>query len=252
MRILPFYFVKKTYKLKYLIHKYFLKTTKPVMSFYGVYLTPNFYDTTFMYYFKGTYGLFFSDFIKNISYETTFIDIGANQGLFSILAGKNKYINKVISFEPTKKTARLLRANIDCNNIQNCLVIDKGISGKSGFLNLNVAEGHSGKNTFRTDDLEENISNEEVETINHEDIELLIQENTNYIIKIDVEGHEEIVINELIKCSFIENVSHIFCEIDTNWLDLDRLKKKLASVGFSSFEKVGTGDMHYDMLISRK
>lgn len=251
MRILPFYFLKKFFKLKYLAHKYLLKTTKPIKSFYGVYLTPNFYDTTFMYYFKGTYGFFLNDFLTNISSETTFIDIGANQGLFSILAGKNKHVKQVISFEPTKKTAKLLRANIDCNNIQNCLVVEKGISEKSGFLNLNVAEGHSGKNTFRTDELEENISNEKVEIINHEDIELLVQENTNYVIKIDVEGHEEVVINELTKCSFIQNVSYIFCEIDTNWVDVERLMEKLASVGFSSFEKVGNGEVHYDMLISR-
>lgn len=251
MRILPFYFLKKFFKLKYLAHKYLLKTTKPIKSFYGVYLTPNFYDTTFMYYFKGTYGFFLNDFLKNISTETTFIDIGANQGLFSILAGKNEHIKQVISFEPTKKTAQLLRANIACNNIQNCQIIEKGISDKRGFLNLNVADGHSGKNTFRTAELKQNIRNEIVEIINHEDIELLTQENTNYVIKIDVEGHEDVVIKELIKCSFIQNVSYIFCEIDTNWFDVNSLKKNLTSCGFSKFQKIGAGLVHYDMLISR-
>lgn len=251
MRILPFYFLKNFFKLKYLVHKYLLKTTKPIKSAYGVYLTPNFYDTTFIFYFKGTYGFFLNDFLKNISTETTFIDIGANQGLFSILAGKNEHIKQVISFEPTKKTAQLLRANIACNYIQNCQIVEKGISDKRGFLNLNVADRHSGKNTFRTVELEQNMSNEVVEIINHEDIELLIQENTNYVIKIDVEGHEEVVINELTKCSFIQNVSYIFCEIDTNWVDVEKIKEKLASVGFSSFEKVGNNEVHYDMLISR-
>lgn len=251
MRIFPFYFIKKLYKLKYLTHKYLFKTTKPIKSVYNVYLTPNFYDTTFMYYFKGTYGFFLHDFIKNISSATTFIDIGANQGLFSILAGKNEHIKKIIAFEPTKKTADLLRANLACNKIENCLVVEKGISDKKGFLNLNVADGHSGKNTFRTNELDKNIVSEKVEIINHKDIELLVQGNTNYVIKIDVEGHEEVVIHELTKCFFIQNVSYIFCEIDSNWVDVERLKKKLTSVGFTKFKKIGKGSVHYDMLISR-
>ncbi len=74
MRIFPFYFLKKIFKLKYLAHKYLLKTTKHLKYFYRVYLTPNFYDTTFMYYFKGTYGFFLNDFLKNISIDTNWFD----------------------------------------------------------------------------------------------------------------------------------------------------------------------------------
>lgn len=249
MRIFPFNFLKKNFKLEYLAHKYLLKTIKHIKYFYRVYITPNFYDATFMYYLKGTYGFFLNDFLKNISTETTLIDIEANQGLFSVLAGKNEHIKQVISFEPTKKKTQLLSANIACNNIQNCQIIEKGISDKRRFLNL--VDRDSCKNIFRTAELEDNISNEIVEIINRKDVELLTQDNTNYIIKIDVEGHEDIVIKELIKCSFIENISYIFCEIDTNWFDFDSLKKNLASCGFSKFEKIGAGLAHYDMLISR-
>lgn len=251
MRFLPFYLVKKIYKLKYLTYKYILKPTKPIKSVYGVYLTPSFKDTTFMYCYKGTYGFFLSDLIKNILCETIFIDIGANQGLYSVLAGKNNNIKKIIAFEPTKKTAQLLRTNIASNQIQNCTIIEKGVSNKKGTFNISVADGHSGKNTLRTIELEENTNSEQIETINHEDIELLFQEKTNYIIKIDVEGHEEVVIDELIKCSFIQNVSSIFCEIDAKWVNEDNIKKKLTSVGFSKFEKIGIGNTHYDILISR-
>jgi len=249
MNRIPFYFQKKAHKLKYLFFKYILKPTKPLKSVYGVYLTPAFKDTTFMYCYKGTYGLFLHDFLKDISCETTFIDIGANQGLYSIIAGKNKNVKKVIAFEPSKKTAQLLRANIAFNKIQNCIVVEKGVSNKSGFLSLNITDGHSGKNNFRAAKENSNNSNELVETINHKEIELLTKENTNYVIKIDVEGHEEVVIDELIKCSFIKNVSAIFSEIDTNWVNVNTIKKKLSDAGFSTFIKIGKGDMHYDMLI---
>ncbi len=249
MPLIPFYFQKKAFKLKYLFFRYILKPTKPVKSVYGVYLTPALKDTTFMYCYKGTYGLFLHDFLSDISCDTTFIDIGANQGLYSILAGKNKSIKKIIAFEPSKKTAQLLRNNIAVNEIKNCTVVEKGVSSKSGFLNLHVTDGHSGKNNFRT--TEENHSNsaELVETVNHQEIEKLTKEDTNYVIKIDVEGHEEVVIDELTKCSFIHRVSAIFCEIDTDWVDVNKIKQKLSDVGFSTFQKIGKGDLHYDLLI---
>ncbi len=251
MNYLPFYIIKKFFKIKYLIFKYILKTTTPIKSVYGVYLTPSFKDTTFMYYYKGTYGFFLSNLIKNISCDTTFVDIGANQGLYTLLAAKNKNINKIIAFEPSPKTAQLLRSNIKINNVNNCVVIQKGISNKTGTLKLNVSDGHSGKNTFSTVDNDTIHSNEIVATSNHEEIESLISEETNYIVKIDVEGHEEVVINELVKCSFIENVSAIYCEIDTRWVNVTNIKEKLTAVGFSTFKKTGKGTVHYDMLITR-
>lgn len=251
MRYFPFYFLKKIYKLKYLVFKYVINTKNPLKSIYGIYLTPSFKDVTFMYYLKGTYGFFLSDLIKNISNDSTFIDIGANQGLFSILAGKNENIKEIIAFEPAFKTAELLRSNLECNQILNCTVIEKGISNKTGSLQLNTTEGHSGRSTFRELKAGDNTRNESVETINHEEIDKLIRENTNYIIKIDVEGHEEIVIDELIKCSFFKNVSLIFCEIDTAWVDVETIKKKLFSSGFSKIKKIGRGESHYDILISR-
>lgn len=249
MNLLPFYLQKKAHKLKYLFFKYISKPIKPLKSIYGVYLTPAFNDTTFMYCYKGTYGLFLADFIKNISCDTIFMDIGANQGLYSILAGKNKNIKKVIAFEPSNKTAQLLRSNITFNKIKNCIIVEKGVSSKSGFLSLNISKDHSGKNSFRKALKTQSNHSEMVETMNHQEIELLTTEDTNYVIKIDVEGHEEIVIDEITKCTFIKNVSAIFCEIDTNWVDVNNIKKKLKTVGFQTFKKIGKGKMHYDLLI---
>jgi hypothetical protein len=66
-----------------------------------------------------------------------------------------------------------------------------------------------------------------------------------------VEGHEEIVINELVKCSFFKNVMQIFCEIDAEWVDVNVIKETLSVNGFSNFEKIGNNKTHYDLLISR-
>ena len=104
-----------------------------------------FKDKTFKYYFKGTYGTFLSELIKSIDTKTLFVDIGSNQGLYSILAGQNKNIDQVISFEPSLQTSKLLKSNLKLNHITNCKVIQIGIGNQSGKTQLHVSESHSGK-----------------------------------------------------------------------------------------------------------
>ncbi len=249
--MIPFFFRKKVYKSIFLVYKYLIKPKKQVKSIYGIYLTPAFKDRTFKYYFKGTYGTFLSDLIKSIDTKTQFVDIGANQGLYSILAGQNKNIDQVISFEPSLRTSELLKLNLKVNNIANCKVIQKGISNESGKIQLHISEGHSGKNSMRELNRVESSRSETVEIVDYQGLDKLVPNHTRIFIKIDVEGHEEIVINQLVKCSFFENVYQIFCEADTNWIDVNQLKTILKEKGFTSFKKIGKNPYHYDLLISR-
>ena len=82
---------------------------------YGIYLkyTPN--DNTFRFAASGAYGSFISDHIKSISADI-FIDVGANQGLYSILAANNKNIKNIISFEPNPILFERLTNNVQRNN----------------------------------------------------------------------------------------------------------------------------------------
>lgn len=221
------------------------------MSFYGVYLVPAFKDTTFQYCYKGTYGYTLSDLIKNVDYDSIFIDIGANQGLYSVLAGKNPNVKHVVAFEPSNQTARLLKENLKCNTISNSTVIEKAISSVSGTLELNVIEGHSGKNSLRNMSAGTRSTVEKVSAINHSELDKIIPESEHYFIKIDVEGHEEVVINQLVQCSFIEKVKFIFCEIDRAWVDAKAVEDKLRKYGFSRFVAIDGVSDHYDMLITR-
>ena len=92
--MIPFYFLKKLYKLKFITYKYLIKPKKAIKSIYGIYLTPAFTDVTFKYYLKGTYGLFLSNLIANIDRDTIFVDIGANQGCIVCWQEKTKTLNK--------------------------------------------------------------------------------------------------------------------------------------------------------------
>jgi FkbM family methyltransferase len=247
---LPFPVRKKIFKFKLILHKYLLKSSKPLRSIYDIYLTPAYKDVTFKYYFKGTYGTFFSDLLKNFKTHAVFVDIGANQGLFTILAAKNSNFKEVVSFEPSSRTSSLLRKNLKVNDVKNCRVVQAAISDKNKELVLHSTDGHSGLSTLRSVESKEEKAFEKINAINHVKIDSLIPKHNCYIVKIDVEGHEEVVINELVKCSFFKHVELIFCEIDEDWVEVESIKKTLSSFGFQHFKKIGK-KTHYDLLISK-
>lgn len=90
-----------------------------------------------------------------------------------------------------------------------------------------------------------------INTINAKELNTLI--NTNnlpIIIKIDVEGHEPIVIKELISSKISNNIKEIFYEIDEAWVNPIEIEKNLRQVGFKIFKKIGSGS-HYDILALR-
>ena len=81
-------FYKIFWELKgFLINK-IIKNKQISKSKYGIYFKNNWTDVTFKFYIEASYGFFYWDRIKSISKDFIFLDIGANQGLFSICAAK--------------------------------------------------------------------------------------------------------------------------------------------------------------------
>lgn len=236
-----------------MFHKFFTKTTRPLKGFYGIYLTPAYHDKTFEYCFKGTYGTKFSDFLANITEELFFLDIGANQGLYSVLAGKNPAVKKIFSFEPDQLIGKRLTNNLKINQIQASEIISAAISNHTGELSLNTVVGHSGKSSLRTVKQEnKTISTVKIiRTINHEELNKLIPGHPLNGIKIDVEGHEEVVIRELLNCEFFKQTQWIFCEIDEKWINPDNIYRLLRKEGFTRFERIGNHPTHYDVMVRR-
>jgi hypothetical protein len=91
----------------------------------------------------------------------------------------------------------------------------------------------------------------QIESIDGATLDTLVQhKNIPIVVKIDVEGYELIVIQQLIKTSLVENVTEIFYEIDEKWSNPKQIESLLRSIGFKTFEKVGSGS-HYDILALR-
>lgn len=250
---MQYYFRKKFFKVIFLFHKFFTKTTHPLKGFYGIYLTPAYHDKTFEYCFKGTYGTQFSDYLANITEELIFLDIGANQGLYSVLAGKNPAVKKVYSFEPNQVIVPRLINNLNINQIQTFEIIPAAISNQTGELSLHTVVGHTGKSTLRAvENANKTVSTvKSIQTINHEVLNKRIPVQPLNGIKIDVEGHEEVVIQELVKCNFFKRTQWVFCEIDEKWINPENIYRLLKKEGFTRFERIGNHPTHYDVMMRR-
>lgn len=227
-----------------------------VKSAYGIRLISNFYDETFKMYAYGSYGNFYSERLKNEKNKFLFIDIGANQGLYSIIAAKNKKNIRSYAFEPVKKTYNLLRENIKINNINNkCLPLNLAISSNEKRSRMKVFTTHCGKSSLLTSinikKSEKNVKYQRVKCINFKKLNKIIKEKSYPIlIKIDVEGHEAVVINQIIKSKLVSNLREIFFEVHEKKINVKKTLRLLKKYGFINCKKIGIGN-HYDMLASR-
>lgn len=224
-----------------------------VLSDYGVRLIPNWGDSTFHLYVIGGYGTYFSDFLAARTTGFAFVDIGANQGLYSILAARNPHCLVVSAFEPSSATADLLSRNVALNDASKIEVHRVAIAATEGTEELTTFPGHSGKASLKPtkDGFSEPVT-ETIRTVSAAGIDARLPEAPAYIVKVDVEGFEEIVLQEFAKTQAVRRTSHIFYEVDEDWVSSARIEDILKAAGFTRFERVGNDPVHYDVLAIRE
>jgi FkbM family methyltransferase len=127
------------------------------------------------------------------------LDIGANIGaitlVMSFATGRK---GKVIAIEPHPRMVERLRANIDLNRLDNVSVMPVALSDTAGRTTLYAAEEdhfHQGRSSLKpSQGINIEIS---VEKITGEMLQDEIGNHLCKFIKIDVEGHDFIVLKEL-------------------------------------------------------
>lgn len=223
----------------------------PVRSAYGVLMVPNWKDTTFRYCIFGTYGRDLADLLLEQREDFVFVDIGANQGLYSLIAAQNPRCRQIIAFEPVPTTHARLAANVALNGGAPRTVLHLlAIADSAGEVTINVAPDHTGTATLAG---RENGSAEggvTIETIDAPLLDPLLAGDLPMFVKIDVEGLEAVVIAELAKTVAFARVQAIFYEVDDRWASAGEIEALLRAAGFTSFAKYGRGH-HYDVLASR-
>ncbi|WP_425104989.1 FkbM family methyltransferase [Ancylobacter sp.] len=224
---------------------------KIVRSFYGVFLTENWDDATFRFCVNGTYGAFYSNYLREIDYPFIFIDIGANQGLYSLIAAQNPYCERAVSLEPVNKTFGFLTSNIRANGLAGMIVaLNCGLSSENARVNIRLKPNHSGAaslhNTFAGTE-----AVEEIQISTAAILEPYLAPGLPLVVKIDTEGHEPVVMAELARSRFADRVKSVFYEVDVAWADPENLMAGLRAMGFDHFHPT-RGGTHYDVMATRQ
>ncbi len=131
------------------------------------------------------------------SYEkdSYFVDIGANQGFYSLNFAKEKPEARILAFEPDPYSLGKLQKNISANNFKNIILCPYAISDseETRYLMINTANNRGGSSvvlsqTPRTQSKTELIMRVPCNTL----LNALISNNVNKIsaLKIDIEGYE--------------------------------------------------------------
>ncbi len=221
-----------------------------VTSRYGVKMRANWDDRTFQYCQAATYGRDLSDFLAAQEERFVFVDIGANQGLYSLLATENPACVAAIAFEPVAATFALLCDNIALNRRNGRIrPVHAAVSLHSGMASIATDRAHSGTASLRGT-APGSAAGEEISILGIAGVDALLEGEEPLIVKIDVEGHEEIVVEALAASRHRARLAAIFYEVDSRWTDAGAIEARLRAAGFARFDRFGFG-RHYDVLARR-
>ena len=235
------------YWFKLQIYRIFKR--KYIRSRHGILLRMNWKDSIFRSSYYGDSQFDLRHFLSGINIPFVFLDIGANQGVFSLIGGKNPYCRQVLAFEPMAKVYSLLQENIKINKLEKIITpYQLAISDNCGFSHIRFPAHNTGKATINVNNKFENATMEKIQTVDGKFLEKIIPRDGQIFIKIDVEGHEKIVINELMKINQSNRINGIFYEVDTRWINPEKIKNILENQGFQKFMKFGKSITHYDVL----
>lgn len=176
--------------------------------------------------------------VTDIDKNYTFIDIGANTGLLTkALLNSSKNINSCYLIEPDKDNFFCLQHNLhklenihafnfalDINDGEKKLYIDQNNKGNLSF-NYEMMTLKSDKLNFMN-----SVNNYEIvkcKSVNHFFNE--VNNEKNFIIKIDVQGYDEVIFQEIPE-NILKNTKILFIEItplQSKKFNLEKLNSKL-------------------------
>lgn len=218
-----------------------------VLSNYGVWLIENWQDRTFRLSVLG-YRNNLEKFLRKIKHDVIFLDIGANQGVFTLIAVKNKFIREIHCFEPNLEVVTLLRKNLDFSGALNCTLHAVAISNQEGSLSFSSSNQHSGSGH-----LTDSETGVKVRSVNFRYLNKTLSGlNYPFIIKIDVEGFEKHVLLELFKSSIYKNITYIFIEMNHGYRQVETVNKILQESGFKELWRKGSRHSYDALYVNTK
>ena len=219
------------------------------LSAYGVWLTDRDEDATFRFCVKGSYGFAYANVLRRRTSPYVLLDVGANIGLYSLVAARFSRASRVVAFEPDPTSAALLRANARVNGVD-VEIIEAAVSSTSGTATLYVPVGHSGAASLRRQ--REDVTPVEVRKLSGSDLDEVLRASsgeTEVLVKLDVEGHEHEALQALSQWIGWRDVRSVWVEF-SRATDVEACIELLERAGFERVFSVGTRK-HEDVLFER-
>jgi FkbM family methyltransferase len=176
-------------------------------------------------------------------------DVGANQGLFSLLAAEANPNVSITAFEPCYQMYTQLKRNIARNNVANIKAIDAAVGGSDGRVWLNTCFGADGNNEGM------HFTTQYPETVGAwcsvRSLDSYVSEhNIKYVdaLKVDVEGNEHEVFKGAERLLREQRIGGILFE-RIDWAEsranasLDDTLAQLRNSGYSVYKLAGPGKL---------
>ena len=170
------------------------------------------------HYYDGAYGekdvpLLIRRFMRP---GDTFIDIGANYGIHTLLGAKLVGdAGKVFAFEPNPDSYDRTKAHLTINGIRNTTVYQMGLGDAPGELQLSGGDKNTGEFTLRP--VPGATHQFKVQINRLDDVISPDQLQNRTLIKIDTEGFEHHVLRGMDQILTYPNLA-IICEVTDQWL----------------------------------
>lgn len=229
----------------------------PVRSRYGPLIRVRADDYTNRSAVTGMYHADYDDVFEEVTKlrpGMAFIDVGANAGLFSMVAGERIGPNgAVIAFEPSLRVFRDLVENATLNGLRSFYPFNVAFGGSTRIARFSSGSAaHTGGGHLNGDgDIAVlQVSAGELDSM----MEEIIGERST-VAKIDVEGAEELVIDSLHSWFARPQVEKVIVEIDPKHLarfggTAETLYGKMSAMGFHGLRGIGATH-HYNEIFVR-
>ncbi len=166
--------------------------------------------------------------------KSLIIDIGANWGLYTLLAAKyTQNSGKVIAIEPDKNNCRILQGNIQNNRLTNIELLQIAVGGHNYYAKIFEDNIHSGGSTLN----KSGKKNEKYDMVEVRTLDQITKDTDKVdIIKIDIEGAEGLLFKGAENILATKKAGYIFLELHRQIENFDcgynYIIEKLLKYGF--------------------
>ena len=170
-----------------------------------------------------------------------FVDLGANIGCHTLFYYNFKKFDKLIYVEPNLKCVELFKKSLSVQksykeNEEKVLILNNVVGEENGYLDLKVFKNNSGSGTivdYFGKESKKNImlmshsefNSSKIESLTISNIFSKIKKKDNIIIKMDIQGAEPRILNQI--GDIIDHYNVKLCFFEINDFDQDIMEKSL-------------------------